>query len=1152
MTLTVETGTDVSFDAGAHLIIEGGGKVVVNAGARFLLNSNASIIIRGGELLVTGTSGNPVEFKPAAAGIRWGGGPGGIEFQPGSKGWLTWCRIEGAERKNIKIHGCSPTIQYCNIFGSNVGIEVSGSGNIPADPTITENWIHDNIWGVHFVDHASGELTHNLIYNNQRPLGIEFGVENGIHVWDHSNPVISHNLVYGSEWGIEIGFQSNATIEWNLFAEVTWGILYYDHDGQQITAESTPTVERNYFSTRRAMWATQVYDSAGRDIPGRFSTELSKTQQEKIQQNVPGRDPMFVDPPVDFELSATSPAVEYGPKAIQPPASALLEKPGAVPSKVEIVAELSDVQWATGVAVNSEGTSAWVTEEIEYTGRFVRVDLASGAVTPIASNLHLPGHLVVVGQRAFVAGNIGAPVTLVLIDLSDGSVTPISTDLGGGLSGVAVNGKLTTAYVVNYGDGVLSRVDINPSSPTFKQVIQVVTGLIEPRDIVIDKSETVAYVTEQGAGRLVQIIIDPTAPGYGSITPIVDGLRGPRGLTLNQDGDLIYLAEEFAGKLNVVNIDQDSAEYGNVTTILHYPHLRDVALSTDEYTAVLTAADQGVLVVDLGLEVAADVEVLPQIRQVERPGHVSMTNMNARASYLYRSFLQTPWGATWGPDGRLYIADLHGHHVVRLAPDGTMDDLGIWQKLHLHTFEPWSLAFDSKGTLHVSDGPRIYAIGTDGNPRLLSGIQAYPVGGIDFGPNDELYYTDWGGGRVLKRDSGGRSHIVARGIQKAENLAFGLDGTLYVTQGGPDQRVMKVDVNSGEVKEFFRDEKFIGDPIHLAIDKDGDLWVRTIFALFQLSPDGGRKPFSLDGKQYSGNTLLFDIGTSAGITFDDAGRLWIASFNSRVMRLDPQPKGSRGMTLNLVVPGFAPSDIEIGPEGEVYAWNSNTNPGELWQINPDGKVKVLPPFQPAIADTWVQLAVDNEGDLYLGLLNGEIKRLDPDGNLASYGWLPAAIWQMNFGADGYLYASIGDWLGPKSIFRVEEWYDYTPLLDRINGQPLGSKTVHVEAAPDGGLYIYDEAHKALYYRAPNGQIRLVANVPGMALQGGLAVSPDRDVFLFTHPDYVIYRLSPEEKFEPFASGVAGDPNGVCVSPDGRWLYVGENGAIDMLPIEKGP
>lgn len=65
--------------------------------------------------------------------------------------------------------------------------------------------------------------------------------------------------------------------------------------------------------------------------------------------------------------------------------------------------------------------------------------------------------------------------------LDNGSATPVSEELGGGLSGVAANRAWTRAYVVNYGSGVLSRVDIDLTSATFRQVTPIAGGLSVPR-----------------------------------------------------------------------------------------------------------------------------------------------------------------------------------------------------------------------------------------------------------------------------------------------------------------------------------------------------------------------------------------------------------------------------------------------------------------------------------------------------------------------------------------------------------------------------------------------------------------------------------------------------------------------------------------------
>ena len=43
-------------------------------------------------------------------------------------------------------------------------------------------------------------------------------------------------------------------------------------------------------------------------------------------------------------------------------------------------------------------------------------------------------------------------------------------------------------------------------------------------------------------------------------------------------------------------------------------------------------------------------------------------------------------------------------------------------------------------------------------------------------------------------------------------------------------------------------------------------------------------------------------------------------------------------------------------------------------------------------------------------------------------------------------------------------------------------------------------------------------------------------------------MGPVGQIEVYATGVCGDPQALVISPDGRWLYVAENGAIDKIEL----
>jgi len=546
-----------------------------------------------------------------------------------------------------------------------------------------------------------------------------------------------------------------------------------------------------------------------------------------------------------------------------------------------------------------------------------------------------------------------------------------------------------------------------------------------------------------------------------------------------------------------------------------------------------------------------DAALAQHSQRTERPGHVRMAAGGVEAGYLYRGFIQVPGDVAWGPDGHLYVADQLGRHVVRLAPDGSMDDLGTWRDPSMWSIDgPRNLAFDSKGDLYVSDHTGIYAIGPDGSAEALPGIRGRPVGGITFSSDDELYYTDSGGGRVLRIGADGESQVVARGIENADDLVFGLDGTLYVSQRSLHS-VVKVDVETGVVSDFYSPIR--GSFVYLAVDADGDLWCRGNSMLFQFAPDGTEKPFYVNGQSYSGLAYELDMQTPGGIAFDDEGRLWIASYDSSIRYLEPLIAGENalGMTMTVIAPGFAPgftaADLEITRDGTLYVYNNNPSPGELWQISPEGEVEVVLYLHERGN---IGMALDDQGRLYLGLPNGEIAWLDTNGRLRHYAWLRSS--SMTFAADGHLYAAVGGGFQSKSIARIVGVDDHSTLIGHIGGKTLGPGSVHIDPAPDEGLFIYDESRNRVYYADFDGQASAVADIPGTKEPTAMAVSPNGGIFVISHGShpygYVLHWIHPDGNNEIYAREIYGDPLGACVSPDGRWLYISENGAIDKIPL----
>jgi sugar lactone lactonase YvrE len=526
-----------------------------------------------------------------------------------------------------------------------------------------------------------------------------------------------------------------------------------------------------------------------------------------------------------------------------------------------------------------------------------------------------------------------------------------------------------------------------------------------------------------------------------------------------------------------------------------------------------------------------------------RPGHIRLSD-DSTAGYAYRSFLQIPIGTAWGPDGFLYAADWTGRHIVRIGKDGAMDDLPLSATIETLEFDgPRGVAFDSQGNLFFNSHDFIFRIDPGGKVTKLTGVIREVIGSVAVSPADELYYTDRGeNGAVRKWTAPGNSETVVEAANP-ENLTFGRDGTLYFTQVGQD-RVMKLDADGGTAVPFV--EGACGfEPCFLAVDPEGDIWIRGINRLSQYSPDGTEKPFVVDGQAYPGGPYMWQ--TAGGIAFDDEGGLWVASFDSRVIRLAPDEPGKADpkFTLRKVVPGFQASVLDTGAKGELYA--TDFNDGGLWRIRPDGTADVIADWD------WegrAAVAVDEAGTVFLGMPNGEVMRMETDGSLSVVATVLTR--RMIFGGDGMLYAIAGEMSQPKSLVRIGGDGSVTELATGIDGVPLGNGEAHISRATDTGLYIFTEADRNLFFVDFNGQGRLIANLGplgGWRNPVAMTASPTTgDIFLIPHGPYVLHQISPDGKSREIGFRFFGDPWGMAVSRDGRWLYVAESGAVDKVPI----
>jgi DNA-binding beta-propeller fold protein YncE len=390
--------------------------------------------------------------------------------------------------------------------------------------------------------------------------------------------------------------------------------------------------------------------------------------------------------------------------------------------------------------------------------------------------------------------------------------------------------------------------------------------------------------------------------------------------------------------------------------------------------------------------------------------------------------------------------------------------------------------------------------------------------------------------------------LIASFLPNVENLVFGQDGSLYVTQMSYDQ-VMKIDPAGGGGREIFATGVCPIDPCFLAVDPEGDIWVRGLGSLHQFSAEGEEKGFIIDGKTYPGGPISWH--TSAGIAFDRQGGLWLASYNSKLSYFDPLEPGTADPAFEsrIVSQGLEASALSLDSSGAMYASDSNRK--EILKITASGTAEI---FFHLGYDGRAALAVDELDRVFIGLPTGEIIFVDQDGNAFHFANLLTR--RMAFGGDGLLYAVVGDYSQPKRIARVNGVDAHTILASEIAGIPLGDGELDIAPAGEEGLYIIAPSYSDLYstnlfYLDFEGDgylietITLPSGAPGMIMD---TLPGDEGIILLSYGPNNLYRLIPGSEPELLATRISGDPWEVIISPDGKWAYVAESGAINKIPI----
>jgi uncharacterized protein (TIGR03437 family) len=268
-----------------------------------------------------------------------------------------------------------------------------------------------------------------------------------------------------------------------------------------------------------------------------------------------------------------------------------------------------------------------------------------------------------------------------------------------------------------------------------------------------------------------------------------------------------------------------------------------------------------------------------------------------------------PFGVAVDAVGNVYIAELFASRVRKVSPNGvisTFAGTGVGgysgdggPATAARIYQAAGLAVDRAGNVYIADvvGHRIRKVSPDGIITTFAGggsggdgpanqalINA--PGGIAFDPGGNLFVAEIGSGLVRKITPDGIISTVIDGLDRPDNVAIDLAGNLYVAEF---TRVQRLDP-TGLLTPFFQKLR----PF-VAADSSGNVYLsdyntgqvlRVPFAGGAMTTIAGTRVggFSGDG----GPATSAQLAGVRAMAFGMAGEIYIAeAFNNRIRKLTP-------------------------------------------------------------------------------------------------------------------------------------------------------------------------------------------------------------------------------------------------------------------------
>ncbi len=627
-------------------------------------------------------------------------------------------------------------------------------------------------------------------------------------------------------------------------------------------------------------------------------------------------------------------------------------------------------------------------------------------------------------------------------------------------------------------------------------------------DIFISDSlnNVIREITPDG---IITSVVGTSAPGYSG-----DGgqaqnaqLDRPGGIAFDKSGNL-YIADSGNNVVREVLPDGTISTFagineagyagdGALANAANLTNPEDVAIDSSGNVYI---ADTGNAVIR---EVTASDGNIGTFAGTDTEGH---TGDGGKA---YLAAVDEPQGIAVDSSGNLYISEFGDNQIRKVTSDvittiagtnvfGFAGDGGAATKAELAN--PWGIAVDSGGNVYVADlwNYRIRKISSSGTISTVAGNGIFSYSG-DGGAAAK---SELDGPQGVATDAAGNLYIADTQNNVVRKVASNGVITTFAGTG--------VAGSSGDGGQAAAAQ--LSKPQSVAVDSTGNVYIADTQnnRVREVTMDGSINTFAGNGNGgYSGDggpAVSAQLNQPYGLAFDGSGSLYIADFNnSRVRKVTPDGNiatvAGNGGTFFAGDGGPAvssslnrPQSVAVDSSGNLYIADTQNN--RVRMVDSNGIITTIAgvgsagssgdggPAVKAQLAVPGSVAVDSDGNLYIGDSNARVRKVSPDGTIITIAGTgvtgysgdagPAASAQLD-GPFGLALDTAGNLYLADSGNNAVRLLQPTSFTTSINGVANSASNLAGPVAPGEAIVIYGSglgpAQLAPYQLGSNGLIQ---------------------------------------------------------------------------------